>query len=63
MTPFEPDRLLRRTVSPRLYPTDEYVVLLEEPSPIVDCLEWKLGARYWQKYGVTPFLIAFVMNL
>ena len=55
MTNFEPHRVLRRTPPPRLYPARANRVVLEEPKPISQSLEWRLAARYWQHHGVAPF--------
>jgi len=55
MNRFEPHRILRRRSAPRLYPDDANRLVLEEPKPISESLEWRLAARYWDHHGVAPF--------
>ena len=65
MQPFAPHLVLRQSPLPRLYPSAAEVVILEEPKPVSDCLEWRLGSRYWQHHGVTPFFdgsVPYVIN-
>jgi tetratricopeptide (TPR) repeat protein len=65
MDKFEPHRVLRRHPAPRLYPEGVNRIILEEPKPIAQSLEWRLASRYWLLHGVAPFSdgsVPYVIN-
>ena len=51
----KPHQLLRRRRSERLHPSEKNRLILEDPTPLSESLEWKLAARYWHHHGVAPF--------
>ncbi len=55
MDRFAPHQLLRRRSAERLYPTEKKRLLLEDPKPLSESLEWRLAARYWHHHGTAPF--------
>ena len=53
----------------RLTGTDDKSINLvwkeRQPKPVSDCLEWRLGGRYWKNHGVMPFFdgsVPYVIN-
>lgn len=65
MTTLKPHEILRRQPPQRLYPEGVQRVLLEEPKPIAESLEWRLSSRYWQRHGLAPFSdgsVPYVVN-